>query len=81
MHVPITDRIKDLWLKEHDDGISIDLRKFLIDRALSGVWDGQHPQVVTLKLDWQEFNNEVAEVYEKTIRWLAGKKMDKNNYN
>ena len=75
--IPITDRIKDLWLKEHDGGISLDLRKFLLDRALSGVWDGQHPQIVTLKLDWQEFNNDTAEIYEKTIRWLAGKKWTK----
>ena len=73
--IPIADRIENLWLETFDYGIELELRKFLLGRALSGTWDNKHPQILALKIDWQEFNKqEVADGYDRLLNWINDKK-------
>jgi len=72
--IPISDKQADFRFQSHDGGASLDLRKVLSRRALSGTWDNQHPQVLTLQMDWQEFSDpSKANSYDQLVRWLANK--------
>ncbi|MBI9020342.1 MAG: hypothetical protein JEZ10_03700 [Verrucomicrobia bacterium] len=72
--IPISDKQYDFRFQSHDGGAAIDLRKVLSRRARSGMWDNQHPQVITIQMDWGEFGDaSKADGYDRLIRWMAGK--------
>jgi len=72
--IPISDKQNDFRFQSHDSGPAIALRKTLSRRARSGTWDNQHPQVMTLKMDWEEFgDSSTADSYDRLIRWLSSK--------
>ncbi|MCS7064349.1 MAG: alpha-amylase family glycosyl hydrolase [Methylacidiphilales bacterium] len=57
-----------------DNGLPINQRQYLAGRANEGVWDGQHPQVVTLVSYFDDFRDKLtADAYDVNLRWMANK--------
>ena len=72
--IPISDNQNQFIFQSFDDGPSLELRKSMIRRFRSGVWDNQYPQVMTFLMNWQDFtNNEKANNYDKLIKWMKNK--------
>ncbi|MDF7823708.1 alpha-amylase family glycosyl hydrolase [Pontiellaceae bacterium B12227] len=72
--IPISNKLDDFRFQSLDGGASLSFRKTLSRRVQSGTWNGQHPQVLTLLMNWQDFNNASnADHYDQLIRWLSSK--------
>jgi hypothetical protein len=70
----INDKYAGLRFSVHDGGPSIEMREVLNRRARSGQWDSQHPQILTLQMDWEEFgDNSKADAYDDIIGWMASR--------
>ncbi len=72
--IPISNKQTDFRFLSHDGGPALDFREALSRRARSGTWGGQHPQVMTLLMNWEEFaDDSKADSYDNVLRWLATK--------
>ncbi len=72
--LPISNKLDDYRFQTYDGGTALSFRETLSRRVRSGTWDGQHPQVITLKIDWEEFgDSSKADSYDQVIRWLSSK--------
>ncbi|WP_168442445.1 alpha-amylase family glycosyl hydrolase [Pontiella desulfatans] len=72
--IPISNRQHDFRFQTHDSGPALELREVLNRRARSGTWNGQHPQVMTLQMDWSEFGDaSKADGYDTVMAWMANK--------
>ena len=72
--LPLANRAEGFKFSLLDQGPAMGMRKLLYARAHSGVWGGQHPQLMILPYNLDEFtdfNN--SEAYEKLIRWYSSK--------
>jgi hypothetical protein len=57
-----------------DDGLPIGARQILINQATQGVWDGQHPQLVTLLSYLDDFKDKPsADAFDRNLRWMVNK--------
>lgn len=71
---PITDQYNDLRFSNTDKGPAILMRQLLNRRARTGQWDAQHPQVLTLFSNWEDFTDKSkADAYDANLRWLSSK--------
>lgn len=70
----INDRFAGYRYETLDSGPSLALREILNRRARSGYWGNQHPQVVTLFYNWEDFaENSKADAYDTITGWLASR--------
>ncbi len=70
----INDRFNAYRFSSTDNGPSIALREILNRRARSGWWGNQHPQVLTLFYNWEEFGDKTkADGYDRIVGWMASR--------
>ncbi len=70
----INDRYAGYRYEALDGGPSLALREILNRRARTGSWGNQHPQVMTLFYNWEDFaENAKADGYDKIMGWLASR--------
>jgi hypothetical protein len=72
--IPISDLFYQPQFSQTDSGPSLAFREQLNKTARNGAWNGQHPQVMTLMSNWENFGeNSKADAYDRNIRWLASR--------
>ncbi|HPG00347.1 MAG TPA: alpha-amylase family glycosyl hydrolase [Kiritimatiellia bacterium] len=72
--VAISGRANEFRFSTEDNGPAMQFREILNRRARTGYWSGQHPQVLTLFYNWEDFTDlGQANAYDKIIRWLASR--------
>ena len=70
----INDTYSDYRYATLDGGPSLALREILNRRARSGWWGSQHPQVITLFYNWEDFTDKTkADAYDAIMAWLASR--------
>jgi hypothetical protein len=70
----INDRYHPYRYATFDGGPSITLREILNRRARTGRWDNQHPQVITLFYNWEDFGDKAtADNYDVIMGWMSSR--------
>ncbi len=70
----ISDSACDYRFSNLDNGPAMQLRQILNRRARTGYWGNQHPQLLVLFSNWEDFDDKSkADAYDKNIRWMASK--------